>query len=286
MESPSFLFLGRGERRRQGRRWSGKAVDLCGGDCLLCGFSEATDSEMSEQKKKDELGQTAENPQGVDPESELPPDADVEEKFNDFWKKNGPGIFGGIALGAILVLGVQVYQYAGVKKEESIRAEFAQAESVVDLAGFAEEYPKHPLGGLALLSVADERFEEESFGEAADLYGEAAEVLTDTPMQARALVGQGVSLIRSGAEAAGQDVLETVALDGAVLDQTRGEAAYHLAVSQWEAGEPEAARDTLDIILQLDEASMWSFRAEDLRDRLELPEVATASSSDSAGSEE
>lgn len=216
------------------------------------------------------------NPNNLDDESELPPDADVEERFNDFWKKNGPGIFGGIAVGALIVLGIQGYQYWEVQNEEAIQEAFAETESLVDLTAFAEEHSGHPLAGVAKLSIADARFEEESFAEAAQLYKEAAEVLTDTPMKARALVGQGVSLIRDGTVPAGQELLEEIALDPAVLDQTRGEAAYHLAVSQWQEDDLEAARENVDLILQLEGASMWSFRASALQDRMGGPEADNA----------
>ena len=77
-----------------------------------------------------------------------------------------------------------------------------------------------------------------------------------------------MSLLLAGQTDSGRGVLEAVARDSSALDQTRGEAAYHLAVSYWEAGEQEKAVEATDIILQLDAAGFWAFRANSLRERL------------------
>ena len=76
------------------------------------------------------------------------------------------------------------------------------------------------------------------------------------------------SVLQSGQTEAGQAVLRAIALDPSALEQTRGEAAYNLAVSYWEAGDLEKAIEAADIIQQLDAASFWAFRADALRERL------------------
>jgi hypothetical protein len=208
-------------------------------------------------------------PQGLNPDSDLPPDADMEERFNDFWKKNGPGIFGGIAIGAVIVVGIQLFQYFGEKKEASIREAFAATDTIEEKIVFAGENPDHQLGALAQLQVADARYEEGAYGEAAAAYAEAAKVFEDPTMATRALLGQGMSLLLSGSVESGRALLEAVALDTTALDQTRGEAAYNLAVSYWEAGNLERVNEITDLILELD-APFWVFRANSLRDRLAL----------------
>ncbi|HKJ90550.1 MAG TPA: tetratricopeptide repeat protein [Oceanipulchritudo sp.] len=221
---------------------------------------------MSKEKKEPEQPL---NPQNLDPESDLPPDADVEERFNDFWKRNGPGIFGGIAIGALLVVGIQVYQYLGEKKEEEIGQAFAETATEEEKLSFANTHSEHQLGALAWLQVADARYGEDAFAEAAELYDSAAESFEDPTLRTRAQLGQGMSLLQSGSVEAGRAVLESVALNRSALDQTRGEAAYHLAVSYWEAGEEEQVEEATSIILDL-EAPFWEFRATSLRDRLDL----------------
>lgn len=200
-------------------------------------------------------------------DSDLPPDADLEERFNDFWKKNGPGIFGGIAIGAVVVVGIQLFQYMGEQKEASIREAFAAADTLEAKVSFAEAHPDHELAGLAHLQVADVRYDEGRFAEAAESYAASARSFTDPTLVSRALLGQGMSLLRTGQGESGRALLEAVAMDATALDQTRGEAAYHLAVSYWEMGQIEQAIDATGMIQGLD-APFWSYRGELLGERL------------------
>lgn len=226
---------------------------------------------MSKDKKDPKQ---PELPPHLNAESDLPPDADLEERFNDFWKKNGTGIFGGIAIGAAIVIGIQLVQYFGDKKEAAIRQEFNLAETPEAKLEFAGSHADHQLAALAQLQVADARYDEGAFTEAADLYADAAKVFVDATLVSRSILGQGMSLLQAGQTESGQAVLEAVARDSSALDQTRGEAAYHLAVSYWQEGDKEKALEATDIILQLDAASFWSFRANSLRERLGADAVA------------
>ena len=230
---------------------------------------------MSKDKKEPKQ---PELPPHLNPESDLPPDADLEERFNDFWKKNGTGIFGGIAIGAVIVIGIQLVQYFSDKKEDAIREAFAMANTTEAKMEFASSNADHQLAALAQLQVADARYDEEAYAEAADLYAEAAKVFEDATLVSRAILGQGMSLLLAGEVESGRSVLEAVALDSSALDQTRGEAAYHLAVSYWESGERDSAIEATDIILQLDAAPFWAFRANSLRERLGADSVAVGGS--------
>ncbi len=218
--------------------------------------------------KKKQDSQKPELPPELNPESDLPPDADVEERFNDFWKNNGVSVFGGIAIGAAIVIGIQLFQYFGDKKEEALRQEFAVTSSVEQKLEFAEAHPSHQLAALAHLQAADLKFEQDAFTDAADLYAKAAREFDDATLVSRAMLGQGMSLLHAGELEPGRAVLRTLALDGGALDQIRGEAAYHLAISFWEAGDAESALEMTDVILQLDAATFWIYRANLLRDRL------------------
>ncbi len=218
----------------------------------------------------DDTKQPPKPPPARDPnaDSELPPDADLEERFNDFWKRNGAGIFGGIALGAVIVIGLQLYRHFEQKREDGIRAAYAEAQTPEELLAFAGSHAGHQLAALASLQVADARYAEGQYAAAAELYAQAARGFSDPVLVSRALLGQGMSLLQSGAVESGHALLEAVALDGAGLAQIRGEAAYHLAVSRWERGDLQGARAALDIILQLPDAPLWTFRANQLSGRL------------------
>ena len=209
------------------------------------------------------------SPAGLNPQSDIPPDADLEERFNDFWKKNGTGIFGGIAIGAVIVVGIQLFQHFDQKKEDAIREVFLSAETTEAKLEFAGDNADHQLAALAWIQVADARYTDGLYAEASDLYASAAKGFADPTLATRALLGQGMSLLRAGSVESGRSVLETVALNPTALDQTRAEAAFHLAVSFWEEGNTERVSEVTDIILEL-QAPYWEFRANALRDRLGL----------------
>lgn len=219
-------------------------------------------------KKKND-SQEPKLPVDLNMESDLPPDADVEERFNDFWKKNGVSVFGGIALGAVIVIGIQLFQYFDQKKEDSIQAAFSAAQSIEEKIQFAEEHPDHQLAGLAQLQVADARYNEGKYNEAAELYGSTSKVFVDPTIASRAMLGQGISLLQAGNKEDGRSVLRAIALDANALDQTRAEAAYHLAISFWEDKENENALEMTEVILQLEAAQFWAYRANLLKDRLQ-----------------
>lgn len=218
--------------------------------------------------KKPEDESLPPQPNQLDPDSELPPDADLEERFNDFWKKNGAGIFGGIALGAVLVVGFQTADYLKGQKAESVQAAFAEATSTEAKITFAEEHADHRLAGVALLEVADGQFESGEFVAALENYERAKDGLAGTLLEGRAQLGEGMALLLTGERAAGEAVLRSLALNNSLMDQLRAEAAYSLAVSCWEAEDWEGVQSALEIMDGLAAPGMWQFRATQLRERV------------------
>jgi len=208
------------------------------------------------------------DPNLLNPESDLPPDADMEERFNDFWKKNGLSVFGAIALGAAVVVGKQTYDYLQVRAEEDTQTAFVAADTVEDKLAFASEHESHTLGGLALLQTADTAYEAGDFSTAAARYADAQADLGGTPLAGRAQLGEGMALLRHGDAAAGQQALERLSLNLGALDHFRAEAAYQLAFSRWEAGNIAGARTALEVISALDNAANWEARAAALEEQL------------------
>jgi len=206
-------------------------------------------------------------------ESELPPDADVEERFNEFWKKNGAGIFGGIALGAAIVLGMQISDYMGERREAATQEAFQAADSLEAKEAFVAEYEDHSLAAVARLDLADAAFNDDDFTKAAELYKAAREQFGNPSLSGRAQLGEGISHLKAGQTEAGIVLLQGVAGSPSHIDQLRGEAAYHLAVAHWESNNLEKVRANLDLIETLDNARFWAFRANNLRDR--IPQLAT-----------
>lgn len=228
---------------------------------------------MSKQPQPNKLPESDRKPTSQD-ESELPPDADVEERFNDFMKRNGTAIFAAIALGGAAVLGYQIYQYMGDRAVAAAQEAFQSAETAEEKLAFAEGHRRFQLAGVALLEVADEAFQARDYAAAAAHYASAQEILDQGPFRGRAQLGEGLSRILNSEGAAGRDLLQGVASNVNLLDQVRGEAAYHLAVSAWEAEDFSRVRSALDIVLGLNNPGFWREQALDLESR--IPELASA----------
>lgn len=201
----------------------------------------------------------------------LPPDAEFDEKFMDFWKKNGVLIFGAIAA---IGLGVVCYQAFGLFQEyrkQSVATEFSADQSTSGLNAFIAKHPQHPLTGLALLRLGHEDFANEKFADAADKYQRAATLIEDSALVQRATVGQGVALIRAGQVDAGIAVLKALTENPAGFQSARAEAAYNVAIVYWERQNFAEMDKAIKQIEALDQSGIWMFRASQLRNR--VPEL-------------
>lgn len=220
-------------------------------------------------------------PTSFDLESDLPPDADIEDRFNDFWKKNGGFVFAGVALLAVIVVGSQSVGYLEDRGEQKLRAQYAQVTSSEARLEFAEKYNKHPLGGLAYLELADQSYRAESYLEAISYYDSATEVLGDdnSILANRARLGCGMAHLQAG-DSLGLEKLEDLANDPDAIEVIRAEAAYQHAFAAWEASDLDAARRSLDLLGTFTAAPEWQALGFDLRSMMppaEAPAFAPAS---------
>ncbi len=227
---------------------------------------------MSKQKKSQDPVEKA-ILEAQNKESELPPDADVEERFNEFWKKNGFGIFVGISLGAVLVLGFQISAYVGAQRESNIQSAYLALETPAERVAFAEEHSRHPLAGMAWLELGDAAYDAGDYSGALGHYERAARALEGTPVAGRARLGAAMSELMLDRREDAKVALNVVASDGRLLAGTRAEAAYHLAVIHWEDENLSAMEEALDLIHDIEGASLWAFRANVLRQRVPAIDV-------------
>lgn len=230
---------------------------------------------MSKQKKTQDPVEKA-ILEAQNKESELPPDADVEERFNEFWKKNGFGIFVGIALGAAVVLGFQISSYVGAQRESNIRSEYLALDDAEERVAFARENSRHPLAGMAWLDLADSAYDRGEFTAASEFYENAARALEGSPVAGRARLGAAMAELMLDQREDAKVALNVIASDRRLLAVTRAEAAYHLAVVHWEDENHDAMEEALDLIDELEGASLWAFRANVLRQRIPGIEVVEA----------
>lgn len=202
-------------------------------------------------------------------------EADLDDRLWLWWKRNGRSLVWGIALVlavTVVVESVKVFQRQALTSMQDAYVEAGTAEA--PLREFGEAHQSKPLGGAALLKVADQKYTEAAYSEAAALYAQAAPALSGTPLRGRALIGQGISLLRQDNTTAGVAVLKQVAMDTASLPALRAEAYFHLAVQALADDHLAEARDYL---AQLDKADANGIWAQQVRSMKELmPELAEA----------
>lgn len=201
-------------------------------------------------------------------DSTLPPDADFDDRFMDFWKRNGVSIFTGIALAALFVIGYQIYQFVSDRREASIRAEFAAVESQAERIAFTQKFPKHPLAGLAFLEIANQKYDAGDWTQAASYFQAAVDALGSNPAAQRAQLGAAMTQLKAGQRDQARQSLEILALSPSAFATTRAEAVYNLAVLAWEEGLKDDVRRHIATIEGMEESGFWIFRAAELRERL------------------
>jgi len=211
-------------------------------------------------------------PLDLNPNSDLPPDADVEERFNDFWKQNGTFIFSLIGIVGLVVMGIQVKDYLSQRSTENRTAAYAEATGPAAKLIFAADNSNTKLGGIAYLETADQEYADGDFIQAANHYKSALEGLADTAFVGRARLGAALALHQNN-DATAVNLLDQIAHDPNLLEVTRAEASYHLAVIYWEQKSFEDVRRSLDLIEALEAAGTWQSQANYLKSQ--IPELAT-----------
>lgn len=224
----------------------------------------------------------------LDPNRELPPDADLNEHFIHFWQKNGPAISGAFFVLAVAIVGYQGWGLYQAHQEKQKALAYQQAlldESPTALTSFAERHASQTLGGLAYLNLADREFTSGDLTEALVHYQTAAATLkregAEQPFAERALLGAAVVNLRHANRAAGMAALEELAYDPNALANIRAEAAYYLAGERWQDNNLAGARQMLLLIQQLPEVPHWDNQARSLLNLIPADEAdATATTGD------
>ena len=206
------------------------------------------------------------------PSSESREPFDLEEFAYAFWEKYRRHMYVGIVGLAVIVIGYQMAGYIEERREAKIQANFQQAENENAKLTFALDHAKHPLAGYAYLQIAHEEYTDKEFRQASSHYQEAMKTLQDSPLGGRARLGYGVSLIQLGERESGLAELTKLAEDESVLQTTRAEAAYTLAIAYWEAEDFVALEKELDRIADFDQAGFWVNKSERLR--TSIPQLA------------
>jgi hypothetical protein len=202
---------------------------------------------MNPSDKIPEKAVTPEVVRTSDMDSTLPPGADAEERFNNFWKENGTSIFVSLTLAAIIVIGIQVWRYMEQRAEVRSQVAYASANSPEKLVTFALDHPKLPLAGAAYLKLANGEFTSGQFKQAADHYRAAKDTLSGTPFFERAVLGAAVSEYLGGNVDAGVAGMRAILDNPDFIEVTRAEAAFNLAMHYLEKQDFKALTEVVDI---------------------------------------
>lgn len=192
-------------------------------------------------------------------------EADFEDKMWMFWNDNKAAIVGGSLLALFFVVGVQVLRWYQEDSVRSMQVAYAEASDPAQKLAFAEKYKDESLAGVALMEVADEKYNAGEFIEAAGLYATAVEALEEATAQGRALLGQGVALIRGGDVDGGKRVLNELVDSDDALQSFKAEAIYHLASLAVQDKQYDAAKLLIAKMNTLDYGGIWASQLDGLK---------------------
>lgn len=203
-----------------------------------------------------------------DMDSALPPGADAEERFNNFWKENGVSIFVSLTIAAVVVIGMQVWRYMDQRAQAHTQAAYTEANTSEKLVAFTLDHPKHPLAGAAYLKIAGDEFASGQFKQATEHYLLARDRLSGTPFYERAVLGAAVSEYMGGSEEAGISDMRAVLNNPDNLEVTRAEAAFNLAIHYIQKQDYAALTEIVNIADTFSEKDIYSLMTRSFRTQI------------------
>ena len=163
---------------------------------------------------------------------------------SEAWNKSKNSLF--LILGIIVVAVAVFYFYedsvideASEQSSQFLAADIDATQAEERFKNFSDEFDEK-LGGVARYRSAVLSYKDGRFSEAAATFAQAVNELGELPPRGRALLGQGVSLIKSEKTAEGKVVLEKLVGDSLALPADRSEATYLLATLALREGDDEA----------------------------------------------
>ena len=163
---------------------------------------------------------------------------------SEAWNKSKNSLF--LILGVIVVAVAVSYFYedsiiddASEQSSQFLAADIDAAQAEERFKNFSDEFDD-TLGGVARYRSAVLSYKDGRFSEAAASFAQAVNELGELPPRGRALLGQGLSLIKSEKASEGKGVLEKLATDSLALPADRSEATYLLAALALREGDNDA----------------------------------------------
>lgn len=192
-------------------------------------------------------------------------EADFEEKMWMLWNDNKTAIMSGALVVLFAVVGFQVFRWYQEDSVRKMQAAYAAANDEAAKLAFAASHNDKALSGVGLLSIADEKYAADAFTEAATLYSQAADALQGHLAQGRAMIGQGVALIRAEDIEGGKLVLNELAGGKDFLQSYKAEAIYHLASIAVQDKQYDEAKLLISQMETLDYAGIWASQLDGIK---------------------
>lgn len=184
----------------------------------------------------------------------------IEDRVMMYWIENKAfaiGCFVFLVAFISVINGFRIYKgYA----EDSLQAAYSEAKAKATLDSFAKEHSDKDIGGFAALTVADEAFNAEEYPRAIEFYQIASAGLEGNILAGRAALGEAFAEFQSGQEEQALTSLGGIAANGTFAENIRAEAAYHLAVNAFIAGNTEAFESYVAQVDGFERAQQWNQR--------------------------
>jgi FKBP-type peptidyl-prolyl cis-trans isomerase len=231
--------------------------------------SSSQDDSSPDMPEKEEAGLTAEEA------------ADKAYDGVEVWSKNRNLIFTIFGLVALAVAAFIYFNDQGKAENSERSSRFLAASNEAERAeelflSFAEDYDDS-LGGVASFRAAAIQYRDKRYVESAKNFKDAATKLHGDPLAGRALLGQAVSLIKSGGNGAGENgiaILREIAGNDSLLPSDRAEARFLLAVQALADDDENAFSSELEILAADVNASSFHTRLVELSKARKLLQTA------------
>jgi tetratricopeptide (TPR) repeat protein len=153
---------------------------------------------------------------------------------------------------------------------QHLQSAYLEAMQTETREAFAQKYASAKLGGTVYLELADEAYQKKEYQKATDYYRKSLIGLGKNIFGSRAAIGEGLSLIKSGLQLEGEDVLARVVEEKAYPLSIRGNAFYLLANSTYERRDVAKAKSILHQLINSHFSDYWKDGAKALLHEIEL----------------
>lgn len=168
-------------------------------------------------------------------------DLDFDDRIWLFWSRNKTTLIASFAAVFVIVAAWGLVKHFIEQNKQSLADAYAAAATFEQKEAFAGQNMGTIPAGIALLDNADSLYAEGKFADAANLYKGAATTLDGSMLYGRALLGEGISLIKADKGAEGAELLKKLAADSKG-DVYSAEANVHLGVLAFDAGKFDEAK--------------------------------------------